>query len=70
MSRHSVLCCDSRARSYVTARRDARMTKTHEEQRYYVATEISLSRHTWYNGKKKKKKGSLGLGCHILCMRI
>ena len=29
------------------------MTKTRKGQRYYVATEISLSRETWYNEKKK-----------------
>ena len=57
------LCCvatenATRARQTRSDAHDkARRTKAgHSRQSYYVATEISLSRQTSYNSKKKKKK--------------
>ena len=34
------------------------------------ATEKSLPRQTLYSGKKKKKRGPLGMGCHINTYKI
>ena len=66
MSRHSVLCRNSKAWCYVAIRRDARTTETKGATEVFCRDRKSLLRWTWYNGKKKEKKRPLGYGASHL----